>query len=134
MFIYKITHIESGRIYIGQTIGTIENRWKDHCKGYKQPTSHLHRAIQKYGVDSFKVEQVATALTLDELNNLEEKYITEYDCLSPKGYNILRGGNNRRLHAETKQKIHEALKGKPIANHWSKGFQGKHTAETKAKI
>lgn len=108
MFIYKITHIDSGLVYIGQTTRTIANRWREHCKGYKQSNNHLHRAIQKHGQDAFRVEQIAMAETLEELNALEEHFITELDCLRPKGYNLLKGGNNRRCHEETKSGMSDA--------------------------
>ena len=29
--IYKITNQINGKIYIGQTIGTLSKRWREHC-------------------------------------------------------------------------------------------------------
>lgn len=135
MFIYKITNKITGMIYIGQTIGTIERRWNDHVSSAKQRSGgRFYRAINKYGRDGFTVEQLATAISIEELNILEEQLILEYDCLAPKGYNILPGGKNRRHHEETKAKLREALHGRPIANRWNKGFLGSHAQETKDKI
>lgn len=134
MFVYKITHIASGKVYIGQTTGTIANRWKEHCKGYKQPNSHLHRAITKYGAPAFTVEQLATADTLEELNALEERYIAELGTLSPVGYNLLPGGNNRRHHPETRAVLSEMFKGNAIPNRWNKGNPNPCAESTKQQI
>lgn len=34
--------------------------------------------------------------SIDELDDLEKKYIQEYNTISPNGYNILAGGQRRR--------------------------------------
>lgn len=135
MFIYKITNKENGMIYIGQTIGSIKRRWSDHISNAKyKATGRFYRAINKYGSDGFVIEELARAHTIEELNELEEKLIDEYNCLSPNGYNILPGGKNRRHHPETKQKLSDHFRGKTIPNRWDKGFTGTHTDTTKAKI
>ena len=44
--------------YIGKTVGTIENRWKEHCREAKQNRSNnrpLYIAIRKYGIEYFNV-------------------------------------------------------------------------------
>ena len=56
--IYSITHVESGRKYIGASTD-IEVRWKQHIrKVSKGNGSYIHKSIAQYGFDSFlfKVE------------------------------------------------------------------------------
>ena len=35
-YIYKITNQINGKVYIGKTLSSIEERWKEHCKDYKR--------------------------------------------------------------------------------------------------
>lgn len=134
MIIYKATNKINGMIYIGQTLQPLHRRWRDHCRGDKQPEGYLHRAIAKYGAENFTIEHIDTAATLTELNIKEEAYIKAFNCLSPHGYNLLPGGGNRECHPETKDKIKNTLKGRPVPQRWTKGRVGPHSEETKAKL
>ena len=60
MYIYKFTHIDSGRSYIGQTIQDPNHRRLEHISGsrYSEKTYHFHNAIKKYGIDSFIFEVI----------------------------------------------------------------------------
>jgi len=51
---------------------------------------------------------------MDELNISEDTYIKELNTLSPNGYNLLSGGDNRILHEETKEKISKAHKKRKV--------------------
>ncbi len=100
MHIYKFTHIETGRCYIGQTIQDPNRRRLEHVSDsrHKPKTYHFHNALNKYGIDAFTFEVIAEATTLDELNMLEEFYADKFDCYA-NGYNIRKAGNNK-LHSE----------------------------------
>lgn len=95
-FIYKLTCKSSGKIYIGQTIQTVEERWKQHIRdAYSKIRSrciNLENAIKYYGKNNFDIEIIVETIQND-LDKLEYKYIKEYDCISPKGYNLREGGN-----------------------------------------
>ena len=107
-YIYKITNKIDNKIYIGQTIGDLERRWKTHLNTGSN-CRYLKSAINKYGVDNFDFKLVC--ITFDNLlDNMEIKYIEQYNCLVPNGYNLRLGGNSGRHNAETKQKISETLK------------------------
>ena len=107
-YIYKITNRIDKKIYVGQTIRDVEERWKAHLhKGSN--CRYLSSAIKKYGVDNFEFKLVC--ITFDnQLDDMEIKYIKQYNSLVPNGYNLRIGGNGGRHHAETKQKISEVLK------------------------
>jgi group I intron endonuclease len=107
-YIYKITNKIDNKIYIGQTIGDLERRWKGHLKK-RSNCRYLKSAINKYGIDNFEFKLVC--ITFDnQLDDMEIKYIEQYNCLVPNGYNLRLGGNSGRHNVETKQKISETLK------------------------
>ncbi len=136
MIIYKITNTITGRVYIGQTVQTLKERWRQHRQrdNSRNEQSYLHNSITKYGADCFTVEQIDSASTLEGLNVLETHYIKVFDCLSPKGYNLELGGNSKLCHEDTKAKISNTMRGRPILNRWEKGRTGPHLEETKEKI
>lgn len=107
-YIYKIRNRIDNKIYVGQTIQDVEARWKDHLKKGSN-CRYLKSAINKYGLDNFEFKLVC--ITFDnQLDNMEIKYIEQYNSLVPNGYNLRLGGNSGRHNAETKQKISESLK------------------------
>lgn len=99
--IYKWENLINNKKYIGQTIRDLKVRINEHIKASKTPEYPLHYAILKYGVENFKIdiiEQITASSKkelIDNLNILEIKYIKDYNCLVPNGYNILAGGNNK---------------------------------------
>lgn len=50
----------------------------------------------------------------DKLDELEKYYIKKYDTFN-NGYNSTEGGFSGKLSDETKQKISESLKGRPMS-------------------
>lgn len=121
--IYKITNLITGKVYIGQTKRTIECRWHEHVSDAKYKIlSYIHRSINKYGPENFKIEQIDSANTRAELNRKENDWIIKEDCISPNGYNLKSGGRCSGISEETRQKISKAHKGKFVSE------------ETKAKM
>jgi group I intron endonuclease len=112
MYIYKFTHIDSGRSYIGQTIQDPNQRRLEHINGskYSTRTYHFHNAIKKYGIDSFIFEVIdSSASSLEELNILEEKYVIEYDSIN-NGFNIRNPGSNKTHNPESIERMCVAQK------------------------
>ena len=125
-YIYKITNKINGKIYIGQTIH-LNRRFNKYrglrCKG--QPK--LYRALVKYGIDSFTLEQFDTAPE-EQLDDLEIKYIAQFDSFM-NGYNCTTGGKRCIISEATKVKMSDSHKG--TRNH---NF-GKHLSdEQKQKL
>ena len=133
-YIYTIKNKTDNKIYVGQTIRDVEERWKDHLKKGSN-CRYLKSAINKYGVDNFEFKLVC--ITFDnQLDDMEIKYIEQYNCLVPNGYNLRLGGNSGRHNAETKQKISDTLK-KNFANglvHSRHQLGRPHDEATKQKI
>lgn len=90
-FIYKITNSINCKIYIGQTIQSVNKRFKNHLTGWHHKKMPLHRAILKHGKDKFKIEIIDFAINTEELNRKEIFYIERFDSIS-KGYNLHPGG------------------------------------------
>lgn len=137
MIIYKITNKISGKVYVGQTTQSIVERFWQHCNRSPSQThrSYVYNAIQKDGKDNFTIEQIASAETIDQLNALEIAYIEELDSIAPNGYNLQEGGNNKTCHEETRAKISNTLKGRPIKNRQNGAEKGRPVSnERKAMI
>lgn len=95
-FIYKITNVINGKIYIGKTSKTIEDRFKNHIKQAKRgdDNSYLHSAMKKYGFENFLVEQLDVADSIEELNSKEIYWIDKLDSRNSHiGYNQAAGGD-----------------------------------------
>lgn len=107
--IYKIENTINHKVYIGQTTEQRGFNGRYCCKGngiervYNYHNNrknrnadcnvHLLNAIEKYGFDSFTVDEVFdVALSLDELNSKEMFYIKQFDSFY-NGYNSTLGGD-----------------------------------------
>jgi group I intron endonuclease len=106
MVIYKFTHIESGRCYIGQTIQQPNRRRLEHISNsrYTPKTYHFHNAIKKYSIDAFTFEVIATATSLEELNLLEEHYVEKFNSIE-NGFNIRNPGGNKKHNLESIERM-----------------------------
>jgi group I intron endonuclease len=88
MWIYKITNIQNQKVYIGQTIRPIEQRFHRHINDAMNNIldTHFARAIRKYGKDNFIIEEIDNAKTQNELNEKEQYWIQYYNSVN-NGYN-----------------------------------------------
>jgi group I intron endonuclease len=111
--IYKITS-PSDRIYIGQSID-INKRFRKYYNHKCKQQPKLYNSLCKYGVDAHKFE-VIEECTQEQLNN-RERYYQEYFNSVETGLNLLYVKSehfNGRHSEESKKKISNGLKGKPI--------------------
>ncbi len=98
--IYIMKNIVNNKIYIGKSIGTAEERFKQHLWEAHNPNkpiynSCLSRGIRKYGDDAFHYAVLADNVNDDELGLVEEHYINMYSSDNPSiGYNMSAGGND----------------------------------------
>lgn len=109
MFIYKITNKINNKIYIGQVYNkSIEARFDRHVKEASKTNPILvDRAIYKYGVNNFVVEQIDTATSLEELNQKEKYWIKFYNSTNREiGYNLTEGGDGGNTYlCKTKEEM-----------------------------
>lgn len=88
MIIYKITNTENQKVYIGQTINSLEKRWNRHYNDAinNNLNTHFARAIRFYGKDKFIPEVIDTAVSQEELTAKEQYWIHYYNSIQ-NGYN-----------------------------------------------
>ena len=93
-YIYQITNLINGRIYVGKTLDTIEARWKEH-KRESTKTRHeqrpLYQAMKKYGIDNFSIKELEECSS--EVVNDRERYWIELLGSYRDGYNATLGGD-----------------------------------------
>ena len=157
LIIYMIKNKINGKIYIGQTKRSLDQRITGHINS--KNNSYIGNALRKYGLENFDISIVDQAENNEVLNDKEMEYIKFYDCMIPKGYNLTSGGEGIKdyiFSEESKDKMSNSHKGKP--GYWEgkelpeyvkekirqthkgvpsplKGKTGrKQTAETKEKI
>lgn len=107
MLIYKATNLINGKVYIGQTTKTLEERMKRHKQDSKKYDTYFYRAINKYGWNNFIWEIIHDNINdEDELDRLEEYYISLYQSFDnkEKGYNTQSGGKHFKITKEERQK------------------------------
>lgn len=113
--VYKHTNKFNGKVYIGITCQTLEDRWRKG-NGYKD-NDHFYKAIKKYGWDNFSHEILFERLTEEEAGEKEKQLIAFYNSTNQDlGYNISLGGTKSRIglpcSEETKEKISKANTGR----------------------
>lgn len=92
---YIITNMVNGKLYIGKTKNSIENRFYEHIKASrltnKRRTS-INFAIAKYGHENFSINILCDNLSEKEASESEIYYINLYDTYK-NGYNETHGGD-----------------------------------------
>lgn len=90
--IYKITSLDTGAAYVGQSVD-IRERWRQHIKtalSSAPATNILYQAMKKYGPENFTFE-ILEEVPKNKLNEREVYWIDFYD-LKERGMNKTRGG------------------------------------------
>lgn len=90
--VYKLTCNVNGKIYIGNTKNSLKERTANG-KGYRNQPA-IYSDILLFGWENFSKEILSVCKTLKESRELEAKFIQEFDCIVPNGYNILKGTFN----------------------------------------
>lgn len=139
--VYRLVCESSGKVYVGQTTSSIDQRFAEHMlitarKGYA-----LGAAIRKHGRSAFRIEALEYCDTREDLDASEIFWIQWYNTLSPAGYNLASGGHGFRHSSETRAKQSEIAK-RRFANEAERrkiseakrasGYQ--HSDETRARM
>lgn len=108
MIIYKITCKINNKIYIGQTCETLQRRFKRHM-GYQKDKNNtkFYRAVRRYGVKNFYIEEIDSANSQEELDEKELYWINKLNAVH-NGYNSKSskgkcGGDTLSNHQNKKQ-------------------------------
>ena len=95
MIVYRRTNTKNGKVYIGKTTRTADERWVSLLyeinRGSHAP---IHNAIRKYGAESFTADILYEAQTYEELSKMETFFIIMHQShKSENGYNLTLGGD-----------------------------------------
>ena len=81
-YIYIITNTINSKVYIGQTIRTIKERFREHCR-LKCSDGELNmlikKAIKKYGKNNFRIAELEKCDS--NLLNKKEIYYIVYNII-----------------------------------------------------
>ena len=92
--VYKISCSVNGKIYVGYTGKTAEERFNAHLLNARwRKRTALYDAIRTYGNDSFSVELLVECETHAQACSEEIKFIAELNSMLPNGYNMTSGGD-----------------------------------------
>lgn len=111
--IYRATHKESGKVYIGQSLNIYE-RWDTYKRissnpnNYKNDRRHFTNAIRKYGFDAFTWEILKETYDLDywEIFFIKIHRATEKEF----GYNAQPGGQFRMFNTEIGEQVKDKIR------------------------
>lgn len=136
--IYKIENTLNNKVYVGQTITSLNERWSGHKCDSKRRNTPLYSSINKHRDELeivFKISILEDNVPYEELDNKEVYWISTLNSLYPSGYNLKDGGQSYITDNE-RIKMSERVKGEnnPMygmygeLNHF---FGQKHSEETK---
>lgn len=104
--IYKATNLINGKVYIGQTTRSLHSRISAHKKSKRA----FGKAIQKYGIENFRIAIIDKAEDKSGLDNKETFWINFYKSMGPQGYNLTSGGDTTEFSIESRLKMSENAK------------------------
>jgi group I intron endonuclease len=142
VIVYKVTNLINGKIYIGQTVRTVERRQAKHIEAAKSGTYALNNAMRKHGVENFVFETLFHCLSKEEMDRKEIETIKTMGSKVPHGYNLTDGGEGSvgfKHSAESRARMSRAHRGVIFTDERKAkisvaGRGLKRSAETRAKI
>lgn len=117
--IYKILCSENGKMYVGYTGKTVEERFKNHLDNARwDRKTALYDAIRVYGESCFSVEFVMDCETHEQACAEERRIIAELNSMLPNGYNMTAGGDGVPLSPELHKKAGDKKRGRFTEKQW----------------
>lgn len=98
--IYVITNKLNKKQYVGKTVQSIDERFKEHLYRAKYGSHNhlpLYAAFTKYGIEQFVIEE-KEEIEIEYLDERESFWIKELNTVSPNGYNLTLGGDGTVYH------------------------------------
>ena len=116
--IYILSNVKNGKKYVGKD-HNIPKRVNRHLTGNARECREIYNAIKKHNKKSFEVKFILyPGISIEALNSVEKWKINQLNTISPKGYNISKGGSggfSGCTHSEkTKSKIAKTQSGKQL--------------------
>ena len=93
MIVYEATNKINGKVYVGLTTTNLKHRRGSHIRSAKSGSmAYFHKALRKYGADSFEWDVVILTNNLQKLYQLEKMVIGMYEPWQT--YNTSLGGEH----------------------------------------
>jgi len=134
--IYRWTHVETGKSYVGYSSYTCKQRLVGHLKS----KTHFGLALRKHGVEAFTSEILETLDSMDKAYEREIFWIAELGTLWPDGYNLRPGGNGNhnkkgdyKLSDITRKALSFAKLGYPISESHKKKISEANKGKKRTK-
>jgi group I intron endonuclease len=104
--LYKLT-APNGKSYIGITLRTFEERWREHLRYARNNSQNvIHKAIRKHGADNFRRDILVESDDWNVLCKMEITAIAKYRTFGRRGYNMTPGGDGVTDLSEASKKLH----------------------------
>lgn len=152
-YIYRITNLVNGKIYIGRR----QTNKEPVTDSYMGSGTALHKAFEKYGLHNFKKDVVHICSTFEELCKTEAEIVNDEFIHRKDTYNLVEGGafggqTGKSASEDTRKKrsmtmigrkltdahianVKRSLTGRKLtAEHRLALTQVRHTDETKRRI
>lgn len=113
MWIYLITNLVNGKLYVGQTrCQKLHRRWNNHLqKARAGAVSPLYASIRKYGEAAFRCEEICWCADRDSLDYCERVIIELLQTRVRRfGYNVAVGGRSTQMTDEGRKRLSELMK------------------------
>ncbi len=97
-----MTHGPTGRIYVGCTSYSADQRWESHKAAHKRGRHPLYDAMRVSALTDFVVTEVAWFPVSVWATRFERQYMNEVGSYWPDGFNLLpnAGGRNPSAYVE----------------------------------
>ena len=93
--IYAIKNTINDKMYIGSTRASFYDRWSQHMQQFEKnehSNKYMQNSWNKYGYKNFQFKIIYIAnkqSDVDNIINIEQKYIDDFKTMIPNGYNIM---------------------------------------------
>jgi hypothetical protein len=95
MQVYRIYNKINGKSYIGITKWTFKVRYPQEKWWRWTHSNHLKKAVEKYNLQNFNFEILWNGeVDYNQLIEIEEMFIKQYNSIVPNGYNLMEKGSN----------------------------------------
>lgn len=133
MFTVYAHRSPSGKVYVGWT-SRPRRRWNTHVNDAvkRMSPTPFHKAIRKYGPESFSHEVLEVMTTPEGARRAEQVWIKELGAFGPRGYNATLGGDGTAgivVSSETRAKLAIARRKRTDS---MRGFR--HSAQSRANM
>lgn len=118
--VYLVRNRENDKVYVGQTTKGLSRRRYQHFRSTRYGCDgFFHKALRKYGEDSFEWSVIDSGSSKEEADEKERNWISYFNSTnSEQGYNQTHGGEGGLLTEEVLAKISKKKKG---CVPWNKG-------------